>query len=257
MNAAITRLVNDLELKTQGTISTESVDNGILRISTENHIIQVYEKHIVDRKSYGDSSKTIIHVDLETILYHYDKFVNRVLVLLGFGNKIYARKTVAARIDKRVTLAFQEEHHLQRPLPGKYRYGLFYNGELVSVAVFSGGRRMNNRPDDYRSFELLRFCQKSQFIVIGGLSKLLLQFARDFNPGDIMTYVDKDWSQNSSLKTIGFETEKTIGPIDYLINDQGDYIPKTTKENADSDEHYYLKRNSGSIKMVLTFGTNH
>ncbi|ULT28536.1 hypothetical protein KUH03_19615 [Sphingobacterium sp. E70] len=87
---------------------------------------------------------------------------------------------------------FLVEHHLQTALPGKYRYGLYEQGELVSIAVFSGGRRMNDKNEEYRSFELLRFCNKSGYNVIGGLSKLITAFAKDFHPGDIMTYTDRD-----------------------------------------------------------------
>jgi hypothetical protein len=84
-----------------------------------------------------------LHIDVDLLRSSKRKVINRIKGILGLGERIYARETVAARIDKKVAIAFQEEHHLQVALPGKYRYGLFYEGELVSVAVFSGGRRMN------------------------------------------------------------------------------------------------------------------
>src|SRR5690606_26961847 len=129
------------------------------------------------------------HIDQDQILKNASKICFRLYALLGGGKVVYGRQTAAARLEQKAALAFLEEHHLQVALPGKYRYGLFHAGELVSVAVFSGGRRMRDKADGYRSFELLRFCHKSGYRVVGGLSKLLKAFITDFQPGDIMTYV--------------------------------------------------------------------
>ena len=200
------------------------------------------------------NQKRKISISQEQLVQQFVKIRNRLKVLSGKAQKIYARETVLARIDKKQTLEFQEEHHLQIALPGKYRYGLYYKGELVSIAIFSGGRKMHEKPLDYRSFELLRFCQKSDHLVIGGLSKLLKAFIKDFNANDIMTYVDLDWSQDSSLKKLGFE-EKGIkkgenlwisGNRQFIITDD-----KMLMETIENHPNGFLHKNTGSIKLVL------
>lgn len=137
--------------------------------------------------------------------HEFRKISARIKVLAGHAKIIFARQTVVSRLDKKVALEFLKEHHLQVPIPGKYRYGLYEHGELVSIASFSGARRMLKKGANYRSFELLRFCHKSDSLVVGGLSKLLKRFILEFKPDDIMTYVDRDWSQHSSLSTLGFQ----------------------------------------------------
>lgn len=183
------------------------------------------------------------------------KIKNRIKALSGHARRIYARETVMARIDKRTAMTFQEDHHLQIALPGKYRYGLYEGGELVSVAIFSGGRRMKDQGDDYRSFELLRFCHKSDHLVVGGLSKLIRGFIKEFCPNDIMTYVDLDWSQESSLKKIGF-TEKGYREAETFWISEGRQFSisneKDLLEASENQSNGYLYQNSGSIKLVLS-----
>lgn len=188
-----------------------------------------------------------IHIDYDQIMSAESKIINRIRGLQGYGMRIYARNTVVARIDKRMALDFQEEHYLQDPLPGKYRYGLFYQGELVSVAVFSGGRIMRLLGPAYRSFELIRFCHKGDMLVVGGLSKLLKSFIKDFAPQDIMTYADKDWSsEGSSLQTIGFEPAGLLAPIRFAVINGRRQIHVTSKDHVD----YYVE-NKGSLKLKL------
>ncbi|WP_313367197.1 hypothetical protein [Sphingobacterium mizutaii] len=202
----------------------------------------------------GVSESRYILISLGQLEQEGTKIKNRLKVLAGKAKKLHARSTVAARLDKKQSLSFLQEHHLQVPLPGKYRYGLFYEGELVSIAVFSGGRRMKDRSEDYRSFELLRFCHKSDHLIIGGLSKLIRAFIKDFHPGDIMTYVDQDWSQDSSLKTIGFQEMGSREGANFWIADQQQYLIKSEEHLLEMTENHpngYLSQNSGSIKLVL------
>jgi hypothetical protein len=180
--------------------------------------------------------------------------VRRIVSRAKNDKRIYARNTVVARIDKRTSLQFLVEHHLQTALPGKYRYGLYEQGELVAVAVFSGGRRMLDKDEDYRSFELLRFCNKTGINVIGGLSKLIKAFCNDFSPGDIMTFTDRDWSQHSSLEKIGFVAKEITAPINFWITGTKRYTYRNTDELKVFREqfpHGFPKENMGSIKMIL------
>ncbi|QBQ39650.1 hypothetical protein E2P86_00100 [Sphingobacterium psychroaquaticum] len=194
------------------------------------------------------TSARVIHLDEEYLRKNEEKVLQRIASLYSKGQTIYARETVIARVDKRISMQFLEEHHLNTAFPGKYRYGLFYRGDLVSLAVFSGGRKMKDKPTNYRSFELIRFCHKSGLRVVGGLSRLIRAFAKDFTPGDIMTYVDNDWSQDSSLKTIGFLPTGTLPP-------QALHFQNISQQTATSTlpiKGEYSKYNSGSTKLVLT-----
>lgn len=194
------------------------------------------------------------HVDYDQLRRERKKICLRLAALLGKGGAVYARQTVAVRIEKKVAHAFLAEHHLQAPITGKYRYGLFHQGELVSIAVFSGGRHMRDKAETYRSFELLRFCHKSGLRVVGGLSKLISAFVSEFQPDDIMTYVDRDWSQESNLQTLGFENRGETAPQRYWITDEGRTAIKSEQhlhELMNMAPGGYLRSNCGSLKLVL------
>ena len=200
-----------------------------------------------------------IHIDEDLCATRLELLLSRIAALSGQAQRIHARETVVARIEKRIAHAFLLEHHLQVALPGKYRYGLYHGGELVAVAVFSGGRRMDSKPTDYRSYELLRFCHKQGAHVVGGFSKLLHAFGREFKQGDIMTYVDKDWSDGTRYRKLGFtvvgETEPQRFWVD--IRTMQRYYERTlppeiakVPPDGRSAVDYVAVYNSGSFKVV-------
>ena len=209
----------------------------------------------VSQGTIAGSGEKTIHISEDQLRRDAKKIYNRLKVQAGRAEKVYARSTVAVRIDKRIALGFLKDHHLQVALPGKYRYGLYHQGELVSLAVFSGGRRMHNKTEDYRSFELIRFCHKSDIVVIGGLSKLIQAFIKDFKPSDIMTYVDADWTQDSSLQKIGFEVDKTLPGQRFWITPNQQIPILADEELSALKEKYpegYLHYSSGSTKLILS-----
>lgn len=227
------------------TIEKVNEHNEFFEVHTDRVTLFMYKPHT--HRVEEVAGQEVIHLDYDQLLGARDKIINRLKGLHGKGERIYARSTVVARIDKQVAVEFQEEHHLQGALPGKYRYGLFNQGELVSVAVFSGGRIMWHLGTDFRSFELIRFCHKGDRLVIGGLSKLLKAFIKEFKPQDIMTYADRDWCQDtSSLETLGFEVVDTTAPQRFAVV-EGQRFSRVTEEQA---VDYYIE-NKGSLKLKL------
>lgn len=218
--------------------------DGIHQFLTPKYCIYIYLPG-AERLANSTSLPTI-HIDIDQIEGQSDLLIQRLRGLHGVGKRIFARQTVVARIDKKVTLNFQDEHHLLISLPGKYRYGLFHHGELVSIAVFSGGRLMREEKEGHRSFELIRFCHKEDTLVVGGLSKLLKAFIKDFNPQDIMTYADLDWTNESSLETIGFKEINTLLPQTFYVVNGSRQVNK-----PQDDDGYYAIKNKGSLKLKL------
>ena len=61
-----------------------------------------------------------------------------------------------------------------------------------------------NNEDSENTWELLRFCNKLDTIVVGGASKLLKHFIGEVKPIKIVTYVDKRRSVGNLFKRLGF-----------------------------------------------------
>jgi len=238
----VERLIADL--RQEDIFENYSIEENIIHIRTSKFLLLVYLP-FSSRLEIEESLK-VIHLDIDLLDSSYSKVLNRLKGLMGKGKRVYARETVVARVDKKVTLEFLEENHINGPMAGKYRYGLFYKGELVSIAVFSGGRILRNISEDYRSFELIRFCHKADYLVTGGISKLVKAFFKDFKPNDIMTYADRDWSQQSSLETIGFKTETITSAQIFRVKNG-----KRLEYTEDEENYDYSIKNSGSIKLKL------
>jgi hypothetical protein len=133
---------------------------------------------------------------------------------LGLNQRVFARNCQVKKITKEEAANFLDRYHLMGSTQNAFNYGLFQNDELLAVASFSKGRKMNRLPEDKRSFELIRFCCKDGITVTGGLTKLVKNFCREKEAGDVMTYVDQRFSDGTSFIRAGFArhsaTERNI-----------------------------------------------
>lgn len=245
-------LIHALQQKLGMVFSETEISPGVYRIMSEGKTLNVlYYKGGAAREVHPQpADASWVHVDEDQWKRKPTLLLNRLASLYGKSHPIHARQTVVARIDKSMAVEFQEEHHLQGALAGKYRYGLFDKGELLAVAVFSGLRNMRHT-EGYRSIELLHFCQKGQYLIRGGLSKLLGAMAREFQPNDIMTYIDRDWSEGVKFESLGFERKADLPPISFRV-DRTSY--ERVRLQGDTEvpfsENYYIVQNLGSLKMV-------
>ena len=125
---------------------------------------------------------------------------------LGQSSRIYARKTEVAQITSKDKKQFLIDNHLQGDCASSVNLGLYLGDELVSVMTF-GRSRYDKKVD----WELLRFCNKVGYSVVGGGSKLLASFRRE-NDGSIISYADKRRSTGGLYKALGFELSHESPP---------------------------------------------
>lgn len=136
---------------------------------------------------------------------------------IGFvTNKIYARKCEIKKIDDLTKKTFLNDNHLQGNCSSSINLGLFYNNEIVSIMTFGKSRFS----DEYK-YELLRFCNKIDTIVVGSASKLLKHFIKQYGK-NIISYANRRWSIGSLYEKIGFK---------FLINREPNYFYFKTNEN--------------------------
>lgn len=127
-------------------------------------------------------------------------------------DKIFARKCSVKEVSYDNSKKFLEENHIQGNCVSKYRYGLFFNDELVSVMTFGKNRLcLNNKRND-GEYELLRFCSKKFTNVVGGASKLFSHFVKNVSPSHITSYCDNRWGTGSLYLNLGFEKTKKTTP---------------------------------------------
>ncbi len=232
---------------------------------SDNHIIsQKLLLHFPDANLSVNVSKCQVIINyrslktafwLDNWRHKNDIVLSIIASILGQNKTIFARNCQVKKVDKAIAEAFLNENHLLGYLNAYYKYALFFDNEIVAISTFSKGRKMNRLSSEKRGFELISFCCKKNISVTGGLSKLLKAFITDLQPGDIMTYVDKDWSEGKAYLKIGFKIHSETPQQNFVFNTQtltkhkiGDDFELENKQ----DKNTILVKNSGNLKLVYT-----
>ncbi|WP_281614721.1 hypothetical protein [Flammeovirga sp. SubArs3] len=183
--------------------------------------------------------------------------LSRVNGALGISKTIYGRSITVEKIDKPTLDSFLKENHTNDPTNAKIKYGLFLKDQLVGVASFSGKRKMTKTNIGHESYELIRYCNKNGFTIMGGISKILKQFIIDYSPDDIMTYTDNDWSDGKSFAQLGFQLMQNIKSIPFIWNaEQNTRQFVSYNHNINNlNDNELLIYNSGSNKYVINFNS--
>jgi DNA-directed RNA polymerase subunit RPC12/RpoP len=137
---------------------------------------------------------------------------NKIKNILGIIEKrIFARKTIIKEIDVKSKNDFLNLYHIQGESVSKINLGCFFENELIGVMTFSTPRiSLGNRIKEDRTFELNRYASK--YNIIGGASKLLSFFIKNYDPLFIYSYSDKRWSIGRLYLNIGFSFINTSKP---------------------------------------------
>lgn len=184
------------------------------------------------------------------ILYREpEKLLAFVMSRLNLNKRVFARKCEVVRLERMVAKQFFDTHHLMNYAQAAFHYGLLYKNDIVAVAAFSRGRKMNRLLASQRSYEMVRFCSASGITVTGGLTKLLAHFVKIQAPGDIMTYIDKNWAQPETFVKSGFKRMGETPPITYAVNKES---YERVKNESLILENCIWVTTGGNIKLVYT-----
>lgn len=146
---------------------------------------------------------------------------NKLRSILGANNsKIYARKCIIQEItDLKEKGKFLDKNHIQGNDRSKVKLGLYYDNNLIGIMTFSSPRlAMGGKPSS-RTWELSRYATSAN--VIGGASKLISFFIKNYKPKLIYSYSDNRWSNLSKnlYTSIGFLFKSRSTPGYYYTKD--------------------------------------
>lgn len=160
----------------------------------------------------------LIHVFEDEFVYKKEIVLSRLLNILGkTKEKVYARKCEIKEVTYKDSECFLNENHIQGNCISKYRYGLYYNNELVSLMTFGSTRINLNSKKENGVFELLRFVNKKNTSVLGGASKLLKHFIKVVNPIKIISYSDNRWGNGNLYKKLNFKFVRKSKPNYFYV----------------------------------------
>lgn len=229
----------------------EDFNNFLNNFFIENYIPDEI-KNLIHFRTFDNYFKTISNQGF-TIYEDWwirkpDVVKNKIKTILKKNTLVYARNCEVKRINKTVSNSFINAYHILDAVNSKINLGLFFKNELISVMSFSAQRTFR---DGSRSIEILRFCNKDDFVVTGGLAKLITACSRDYKPDSIMTYIDLDWGRGDAFLKQGFIHTETKPPIVFYVNRKtGKRIPEKNFNDFKCLSSYLKTANKGSLKML-------
>lgn len=130
--------------------------------------------------------------------------------------KIFARKCDVRKVSIKEKNKFLNENHIQGEDKSSVKVGLFYNDELVSLMTF----RRTSRFDKNVEWELMRFVNKIDTLIIGGASKLFKSFVKAHDPNNIVSYSDRRYFTGTVYNKLKFNFIKNTTPNYYYTMNQ-------------------------------------
>lgn len=173
--------------------------------------------HLDKTNHFKDRGIRIIHVWEDDWNNKKEIIKSQIINFINLSEKIWARKCEVKRVGYSESIHFLNENHIQGSYSSfKESIGLYLGEELVCLMTFDqfeGRKKMN---DD--EWNLSRFCNKLNYSVIGGASKILTYFVKNFKPYRIISYSDSDWSNGKLYETLNFnKISETKPDYKYII----------------------------------------
>lgn len=172
--------------------------------------------------------------------------------------RIFARNTEIREVEKKTAKEFLETYHILGECEFNKAFGLYYKDELVAMTTFG--------LHHWTSGEMIlsRFITKTNYNVLGGLSKLVNK-ALDVYKCDIATWIDLRWSNGSNWVKSGWQLVHVLNPdYFYFDNKTGNIVSKQSRRkstvntpvNMTEHEHALLDKlyriyDCGKIKLQI------
>ena len=205
----------------------------------------------------------LIHVYEDDWIFNKEIVKSMIASSLGiYKEKIFARKCEIREVSIKEAKEFLIKNHLNGFAQNKYRYGLYYENELVMIACFGKSRRCDD-------VELIRICSKLNTQIIGGFSKLIHYF-KNKNPqfNRLISFINRNVFNGDGYLSSGFVIENYSKPSYWWVkqlkrfNRENFQKKKLSKILTNYDENltevenmhnnnYYRLFNCGTIKVVF------
>lgn len=176
--------------------------------------------HINKTNLCEEKNINLIHVFEDEWVYKKEIVKSIIKTKLNiYEKKIYARKCEVKNINSKEYKDFCNQNHIQGHVNSLIKLGLYYNNELVSIMSFGNLRKSLGSKKENETYEMLRFCNKLNVLVIGGASKLFSFFIKNNNPSKIISYSDIRYFNGNLYEKLNFKIDKQTKPNYFYITD--------------------------------------
>lgn len=165
--------------------------------------------------------------------------------------RIYARHTTAHQITDTLAdefISVNHKHGLVRFGKNRYNVGLYHNDILVGVASFSNPRT-KAKIKEYQH-ELVRMAFKTDYRIVGGASKLISYYIKEFKPKNFFTYQTMSGEKTDVYLKSGMSLRSKGRPKTVLVKNGYTYDSAISATNK-STKYLYLN------SQLMNLGPDH
>jgi len=219
-----------------------------IKLGIEYHGLYWHSESIILNKNYHQEKHLLAkEKNVQLIQIFEDEWIEKQNIIKSIllnkmgksPNKVFARKCKIKEVSNKEAKQFLFDNHLQSEINGTHM-GLYFESELVSM-ITMGKSRFNKKYD----YEILRFCNKLNYSITGGLSRLLSHFKK-LNPNSsIITYADARYGTGSGYENCGFEYKELTNPNYFYLKNNG-------RENRIGYQKHKLENLLESFDSTLT-----
>lgn len=163
--------------------------------------------HLDKTRECFENGVRLVHVFEDEWLEHPDIVKDKIASILKVptGKVYFARKLSIRKVDG--PSEFLDANHIQGVGGSTVAYGLYNGNDLVAVQTFTKQRSGNG-------WELTRYATKLGTRVVGGFTKCLAHFEKEYRPDELISFADIRWSSMSSnvYEASGFELAGQTSP---------------------------------------------
>lgn len=175
--------------------------------------------HLNKTKDCLDKGIKLLHIWEDDWNYKQEIVKSIILNKLGYSKRIFARKCEVKIPNNKEVRDFLVNNHIQGFVGSKIKIGLYFEEELVSLMTFGNLRKSLGQKSLENSYELLRFCNKLGYSVVGGAGKIFKYFLNNYDVFKVISYSDNSRGVGDLYKIIGFELVSETVPNYYWVVD--------------------------------------
>ena len=197
--------------------------------------LEMFSNTVENKKIHLNKTELVEEKNIQLFRIFSNEWINKQEIWksiinskLGKTERIYARKCVIKEASSKESAEFLEKNHLQGKINSSVKLGLYYENELVSLMTFGKTRRSKWNAEN--NYELYRFCSKLNTTVVGGASKLLKYFERNYKPSLLISYANRRWSTGNLYEKIGFKFIENTTPNYFYFKGSDDSTLKSREQ---------------------------
>lgn len=208
--------------------------NSSVNVFDREHDAMATSYHLDKTRRCEAAGVRLLHVFGPEWTHKREIVTSMIRNLIGCNlRKVYARNCTISEIPIDTCNQFLSVNHLFGSADAVVAFGLYYQGELVSVMSF-------NRSTDW---ELTRFCSLLNTTVVGGVSKLFAHFVQSVNPVRVIASSNRAYTSGTVYSLLGFSKVKETDPHCRWVNINTDVVC----DEAQLTDKYVQLFDSGDI----------